>query len=107
MKQNWLLRKTIQDAFESQHLHLARRLASETGSECLIEDQGEEIKHDQVIKIPAENRSQYEKLSSTQEEFSSDDEMGKLLNHFEMIKSGIIDTNFKINCDTAVYIALT
>lgn len=80
LKQNWLLRKTIQDAFESQHLHLTRRLTSATGNECLIEEQAEEIKQDQVIKIPTENRSQYEKLSSTQEEFSSDDEMGKL--HF-------------------------
>lgn len=56
---------------------MSKRLAAEPGNEFLIdEDHAGEVKTDQVIKIPTENRSQYEKLSSTQEEFSSDDELG-------------------------------
>lgn len=48
------------------------------GSEFLINEDmtDDEPKQDQTIKIPSENRSQYEKLSSTQEDFSSDDELG-------------------------------
>ncbi|KAK6633738.1 hypothetical protein RUM44_004345 [Polyplax serrata] len=66
------------DAFENQHLNLSRRLSAEVGSEFLINEDmtDDEPKQDQTIKIPSENRSQYEKLSSTQEDFSSDDELG-------------------------------